>query len=150
MLRHLTCAISASCLAFLTVGWAQEARPLPSPEDVITPQQLVAWSSMQKPQPTPQPLPPPDKAIPQPDQPQEQQPKTAPADPGSDSTPTRSFVGTLESSGDHYVLHVAGDNDYRLDGAGDASQYQSRNVRVMGTLDKSGRTIHVVNIELLS
>jgi hypothetical protein len=39
----------------------------PAP-DALAPQQLIAWSWMQKPQPMPQPMPP-DNAVPQPGQP---------------------------------------------------------------------------------
>jgi hypothetical protein len=38
-----------------------------SAPDALAPQQLIAWSWMQKPQPMPQPLPP-DEAVPQPGQ----------------------------------------------------------------------------------
>ena len=48
------------------------------------------------------------------------------------------------------VLKVAKNTTYQLEGAGDTTQYENRNVKIEGSLNASGNTIHVVRIELLS
>jgi hypothetical protein len=124
----------------------------PTPEDAIAPRELIAWSRVQKPQPAPQPLPPPDKGVPQPDQ-----DSKAPADPQGQQAPSQtpepaaqSFVGKIVKDGATYVLKVSGSTAYQLEGAENASQYEDKNVKVVGTLERGGSTIHVAKIELLS
>src|SRR5579862_2184541 len=86
------------------------------PEDAMQTRQLIAWSSVQKPQPAPQPLPPPDTPIPQPgDQPDQQAKPPAdshsdqsPADhPGEHSPEAQSFTGKIVKDSGKYVLKVA-------------------------------------------
>jgi hypothetical protein len=57
-------------LALTSTLAAQEPKTTPnsaSAPDALGPQQLIAWSWMQRPQPMPQPVPP-DEAVPQPGQ----------------------------------------------------------------------------------
>src|SRR5947209_11094975 len=98
----LLVALGAASLAA-----AQDPNSTPQvPEDAFSTRELIAWSSMQKPQPAPQPLPPPDKAIPQPDQQRsstgEQQSTTA----ASQADSTRTFIGKILKMGGSYVLQV--------------------------------------------
>jgi len=67
------------------LGLAQQPGP-PTPEDAYTSRELIAWSQLQRPQPAPQPLPSNDSAVPEPEPPKDQQPKT-PADPGKEREP---------------------------------------------------------------
>jgi hypothetical protein len=65
----------------------QTAANSASAPDALAPQQLIAWSWMQKPQPMPQPMPP-DNALPQPGQkaPERQGPR-APLAPAKSAAP---------------------------------------------------------------
>ena len=120
------------------------------PEDALATEQLIAWSRLQKPQPAPQPLPPRDTPIPQPGQDQDQQAKP-PADPQTQQSPTsQSFTGKIVKDGAKYVLKVAGNTTYQLDGQSDVQQYENQTVKVVGSLDAGSNTIRIVKIELLS
>lgn len=118
------------------------------PEDLLASSaELIAWSYLQKPKPVPEPLPPPDKGVPQPD-PQTQQPP-APQAP-SQPVATQTFTGKILKDGDKYVLKVSSSTTYQLDEQSGAKQYEDKDVKVVGTLDAGGNTIHVTKIELLS
>jgi glucan-binding YG repeat protein len=118
------------------------------PENAFSTRDLIAWTSLQKPQPAPQPLPPRDTPIPQPDQPQDQKAK-APAGPQSQQSPAQSFTGRIVKEGAEYVLK--GENTtYQLDQQSDASRFENKNVKVTGNLDAGTTRIHVLKIELLS
>ena len=141
------------CTAFLLVmtplAFGQKGQQAPQfPEDALAPRQLIAWSYLQKPQPAPQPLPPRDTPLPQPD-PQDQQAKP-PADPQNQQTPTRAFTGKIVKDAGRYVLKVASNTTYQLDGQDDVKQYENQEVTIIGTLDTGSNTIRVVKIQLLS
>lgn len=137
--------------ALLTVtpfAFAQEPQLTPQfPEDALASQQLIAWSRLQKPQPAPQPLPPRDTPLPQPD-PSSQQAK--PSNPQGPEAPTQSFTGKIVKDSGKYVLKVASNSTYQLEGQGDVQQYENQDVKIVGTLDTGSNTIRVVKIELLS
>jgi hypothetical protein len=145
---HRTASLMAGLiLCLVSFASAQEPQLKPEiPEDAFGTRQLIAWSSLQKPQPAPQPLPPRDTPIPQPDQPPDQQSKS-PADPQQQS-PLQSFTGKIVKEGAEYVLK--GSTTYQLDQQSDASQYENKEVKVTGNLDAVSHRIHVVKIELLS
>lgn len=126
----------------------QSSQNQETPEDAFTTRQLVAWSSLQKPQPAPQPLPPRDTPIPQPDQKAEQPPKS-PGGGATEPAPADSFTGTIVKEGAEYVLKAARNSTYHLDEQGDLQRFENKNVRVTGSLDASTNTIHVVKVELL-
>lgn len=146
-------------LAPLAVAQEPQLPNPQTPEDAMQTRQLVAWSSLQKPQPAPQPLPPPDTPLPQPGDQADQQAKP-PADAHSDQSPAaqsgdhspeaQSFTGKIVKDSGKYVLKVASNTTYELEGEGDLNQYENQNVKVVGHLDKGTNTIHVVKIELLS
>ena len=127
---------------------AQEAQPDSRvPENAFSTRQLIAWSGLQKPQPAPEPLPPRDTPVPQPDQPQDQQP--TPADPHSQQAPTQSFTGKIVNESGKFSLKV-GTDIYGLDQQDGLEKYEGQAVRVVGRLDPSSRTIHIVKIDLIS
>ena len=135
-------------LLFTITLCAQEAQSDSRvPEDAFSTRQLIAWSGLQKPQPAPQPLPPRDTPVPQPDQPQNQQP--TPADPHDQQAPTQSFRGKIVNDSGKYSLKV-GTEIYGLDQQDGLERYEDQAVRVVGRLDASSRTIHIVKIDLLS
>jgi hypothetical protein len=145
-------------LALASFAVAQdEPATLQTPEDAMQPRQLIAWSSLQKPQPAPQPLPPPDTPIPQPGDDQQAKPpadshtgQSPAADSGDHSPAAQSFTGKIVKDSGKYVLKVASNTSYELEGEGDLNQYENQTVKVVGNLDKATNTIHVVKIELLS
>ncbi len=116
-----------------------------SAEDIAGSQQLVAWSWLQNPRPVPQPLPPPDKGVPQSD-PQAQQPVPPQA---QQPAQTQNFAGKIVNDGDKYILK-AGGTSYQLDDQNNAKQCEDKDVRIVGTLDAGGNTIHITKIELVS
>ncbi len=148
-MKRTTNWFAGALLALTPLAFAQEPQLTPQfPEDALTSQQLVAWSRMQKPQPAPQPLPPRDTPIPQPD-PQGQQAKQG-ANPQDPQAPTQSFTGKIVKDGVKYVLKVASNSTYQLEGEGDVQQYENQDVKVVGTLETGTNTIRVVKIELIS
>jgi len=128
------------------LGQEVQNQPTPrSPEDVVALQQLVVWSSLQKPRPVPQPLPPPDRSVPQPDP---QTPQQA-APQNEQQAPTQTFTGKIVKDGDKYLLK-AGGASYQLDDQNNAKQFENQDVRIVGTLDAGSNTIRIVKIELVS
>jgi hypothetical protein len=143
-----------SALAFLLVTvplmFTQDPRNQPSPAlsaDILGPQ-LVVWSEAQKPQPVPQPLPAADRPVP------EQQPEhPTPVDnaPAQQQQPTAQKVkGAIVKTGGVYVLKVSSNSEYQLDDSEKAKQFEGQQVTIGGTLDASGSSLHVINIELIS
>jgi hypothetical protein len=118
------------------------------PADPLASQQLIAWTSLQKPQPAPQPLPLPDTPIPQPD-PQGEKAQQSPS-PQTADAPAQSFTGKIVKDGTKYVLKVAGNTAYQLDQQEDVSRWENQDVKVVGNLDTRSNTIRVIKIELLS
>jgi cytoskeletal protein RodZ len=106
------------------------------------------WSEAQKPQPVPQPLPAADRPVP------EQQPEQpTPVDnaPAQQQQPTAQKVkGTIVKTGGVYVLKVSSNSGYQLDDQEKAKQFEGQQVTIGGTLDASGSSLHVINIELIS
>jgi uncharacterized protein YdeI (BOF family) len=63
------------------------------------------------------------------------------AAPASDS---QTFTGTIVKSGDKYVLQdTASNTTYDIDHQDQLKQYEGKKVRVHGTLDPSGKMIHL-------
>ena len=58
----------------------------------------------------------------------------------------RPFMGTIVRQKDGYVLR-AGDLEYRVDDQSKARRFAGRNVKIMGTFDKTNNTIHMQTIE---
>jgi hypothetical protein len=58
----------------------------------------------------------------------------------------KTFVGTVVKESTGYALRVK-DLSYKLDDQQQASSYEGRNVRILGSLDKHANTIHIQNIE---
>ena len=128
----------------LMFGQGPQPQPRPAlPPDILGPQ-LIAWSQLQKPQPLPQPLPPPDRPIQQTDQ----QPANPQAQQEQPAAPT--FMGTIIKNGTRYVLKVSSNSWYQLDDQDRAKQYEGKQVKITGTLDAGGKSLHITSIELVS
>ena len=83
--------------------------------------------------------------------PAQQQPRQAPdqsptpdSQAQSQSTGVQVFTGTIVKSGDKYVLQDSASNTtYDIDHQDQVKQFEGKKVRVHGTLDSSGKMIHV-------
>jgi hypothetical protein len=64
----------------------------------------------------------------------------------SSAEKTKSFTGTVVKESTGYALRVK-DLSYKLDDQQQASNYEGRTVRILGSLDKHANTIHIQNIE---
>jgi hypothetical protein len=127
-------------LATLPLLFAQDhlqTQPSPAlPPDALG-RQLVAWSALQTPKPV--------RAGDQPAQ-QSNQQAPDPQQPLAEQT----LKGTIVKDGARYVLRVSIDSAYQLDDQEKAKQYQGKHVRVIGTLDEDGKSLHITSIELIS
>jgi hypothetical protein len=131
----------------LMCAQAPQSQPSPVlPSDILGPQ-LIVWSQVQKPQPVPQPLPPPDRPIQQPDK-QPVQSANPPAQPQQPAAQT--FTGTIVKDGSRYVLKVSSNTAYQLDDQEKAKQFEGKQVKIGGTLDANGSSLHIVSIEVVS
>jgi hypothetical protein len=60
------------------------------------------------------------------------------------ATNTQTFTGTIVKAGDKYVLQdTASNTTYDIDHQEQLKQYEGKKVRVHGTLDPSGKMIHL-------
>lgn len=68
-----------------------------------------------------------------------------PSDPQAQSqeTPVQTFAGTIVKAGDKYVLQDAGGTSYDIDRQDLVKSHEGKKVRINGTLDPDGKTIHV-------
>jgi len=81
-----------------------------------------------------------------PDQSGQQPPSgTAPDTQASPSDPagTQVFTGTVVQQGDKYVLQADNGTTYDIDHQDQVKKFEGKKVRVHGTLDPSGKMIHV-------
>ncbi len=127
---------------------AQSDRNPQVPEDAFSTRELIAWSSLQKPQPTPQPLPPADKPLPEPDAGQSHNNSGRPS-ADSHASPGDAFVGRIAKSGESYVLTVSGGTTYQLVAEADLAEFEDKTVRVRGRLEENGKRIRVTKVEIL-
>jgi cytoskeletal protein RodZ len=78
---------------------------------------------------------------------QEKQPSTQPPDSqaqSGDAAGTQTFTGTVVKQGDKYVLQdAASGTTYDIDHQDEVKKFEGKKVRVHGTLDASGKMIHV-------
>jgi uncharacterized protein YdeI (BOF family) len=86
------------------------------------------------------------QADPQQAPPSAQQPQTPP-DAQSPSpqtqTQTQTFAGTITKAGDKYVLQDTSGTTYDIDRQDLVKSHEGKKVRINGTLDPDGKTIHV-------
>jgi uncharacterized protein YdeI (BOF family) len=59
------------------------------------------------------------------------------------SDKTQTFNGTIMKSGSKYVLQDASGKTYDIDRQDGLKEYEGKQVRVTGTLDPDGKTIHM-------
>jgi hypothetical protein len=81
----------------------------------------------------------------QPDQSQ-QQPSQPPAGSDPQAQPpddSQTFSGTIAKSGEKYVLQDASGKTYDVDHQAEVKKFEGKQVRIKGTLDPDGKTIHI-------
>lgn len=79
--------------------------------------------------------------------PQPQSPPSQQAAPDGQSqsqqAQAQTFAGTIMKSGDKYVLQDASGTNYDIDRQDLVKSHEGKKVRINGTLDPDGKTIHV-------
>jgi len=80
---------------------------------------------------------------PQPDSTGKQTPSDSQAQP-SDPAAGQTFVGTVVKQGSKYVLQDESGTTYDIDHQDQLQKYEGKKIRVHGTLDASGKMIHVM------
>jgi uncharacterized protein YdeI (BOF family) len=83
------------------------------------------------------------QADPQPAPPPAQQQPAAPDSQNQSQTQTQTFSGTITKAGDKYVLQDASGTTYDIDRQDLVKSHEGKKVRINGTLDPDGKTIHV-------
>jgi hypothetical protein len=116
------------------------------PSQVVGPQ-LIAWSLLQKPQPIPQPLPPPEQADQQSGQKADSQNQNS---DNQQESSAQVFTGTIVKDESRYVLKAADGASYQLDDQEKAKRYEGKQVKIVGSIDAHGTTLHISSIEVLS
>jgi len=99
---------------------------------------------MQKPQPVQEPVLPSDQLV----QKREAQSANQPAQETPQQEPAaQTLTGTIIKDGSRYVLKVSGTSTYQLDDQDKAKQFEGKQVKVNGSLDKATSTIHITDIQ---
>jgi len=159
-MKHWTMLVTIALL-FSGVSLAQEpvARPAPRTDDGILGPQLIAWSEMQKPQPVlqrPEPVPVPDSNADKQSGPKEDTPPQQPApDTGAPAQEkqgpaAQTLSGTVIKLGNNYVLKTTDKQTYELDDQNKAREYEGKQVKIVGSLDRTTNMIRITSIELIS
>jgi uncharacterized protein YdeI (BOF family) len=65
------------------------------------------------------------------------------AQPDAQQSQSQIFAGTIVKAGDKYVLQDASGTSYDIDRQDLAKGHEGQKVRIKGTLDPDGKTIHV-------
>ena len=159
-MKHWTMLVAIAVL-FSGVSLAQElaAPAAPSTGDGILGLQLIAWSEMQKPQPVPQrpqPVPVPDSNTDKQAGPTEDTPQPPPAQhakaPAQEKQgpAAQTLTGTVIKLGNKYVLKTTDKQTYELDDQDRAGEYAGKQVKIVGSLDRTTNMVHITSIELIS
>jgi outer membrane biosynthesis protein TonB len=152
-------ATLAVVLGLISGGSALNAQTTPStPTDQQTTQPTATPATpptQQTPQTQPAPTPdnpPATQQTPNAQTPNAQTPDAAQPSAPKDTTPTAAtpstgdsqvFAGTVEKSGDKYVLKTDSGKTYDIDHQDDVKKFEGKRVRVQGKLDESGTKIQV-------
>lgn len=77
--------------------------------------------------------------------PSQQQPpaRQAPDQTQSDAQGSQTFVGTIVKSGDKFILQDTAGKSWDIDHQDLVKKFEGKQVRVTGTLDADGKTIHM-------
>jgi hypothetical protein len=149
-------ATLALVLGMISWGSALNAQTTPSsPSDQTTPAPTPDTPPSQKPETTPTPTPDAPPATQQtptsqtpdstqtPDAAQPSAPKDGSTAATTGTSDSQVFSGTVEKSGDKYVLKTDSGKTYDIDHQDDVKKFDGKRVRVQGKLDDSGTKIQV-------
>lgn len=121
--------VAALALLLGTLGWSGSLNAQSSPAD--QPQAQPSQTPSQQP---------PDTQAPDNQPPSSQAPEKQ-VQPSSES---QTFSGTIVKTGDKYMLQdAASGTTYDLDRQEEVKKFEGKKVRVRGTLDANGKTIHM-------
>jgi DNA-nicking Smr family endonuclease len=146
-MRTIVISLAALFAISFSVSAQEIAPSKPAVPSQILGPQLIAWSQQTKPQPIPQPLPPPEQADQQTSQKADSQNQNAQDQQNSSA---QVFTGTIVKDESRYVLKAADGASYQLDDQQKAKQYEGKQVKIVGSIDAHGTTLHISSIELLS
>jgi hypothetical protein len=137
----------SALVLFLSVGISLSAQsstpPTQTPDAQSQPTQTPEAQQSQTPDTQSQPAPPPQS------QPSQNPDANGQGTSGSQNSSaqaagTQSFSGTVVKSGDKYVLKdEASGNTYDIDHQDEVQKFEGKRVKVHGTLDASGKMIHL-------
>lgn len=146
MKKQLQWFIGALVLV-LSVGVALNAQNAPKTQPPDAQAQQPATPDQTQPQSTPeaqQPTTPPQAEPPATKQTPDQSGQAAPEAKPDSTTAVQSFTGTVVKQGDKYVLQDADTgNTYNVDHQDEVAKFEGKRVKVKGTLDASGKMIHI-------
>ena len=152
MKKHTRSLLFSSALALFlsaTIGLNAQSTPPTQPPDTqaqqpSTPETTPSTPSTPQDQATPSQTTPsqgtPDQTTP--NQTPEKAGQTAP-DASANSAGTQSFAGTVVKAGDKYVLQDESGTTYDTDHQDEMAKFVGKRVKVHGTLDASGKMIHI-------
>ena len=121
--RDLVIGVSSSVLVFAAaLAWGSPFVAVSSAQEQTQPQQTQPQPDQAQPQPNP------DQATP-------------------DQSNAKTFTGTIQKSGSHFVLKDDSGQIFKLDDAASAKPYVGKAVKVVGQLDEQAMLIHVQSIE---
>jgi cytoskeletal protein RodZ len=132
-------------LAVALLGWSGLLNAQSQPQDQqSTPQSQQTSPSQDPQQATPQSQQAPaDQTQPQ-QTPNQQAPDSQSQTQSQQSAEGQTFTGTVVKSGDKYVLQdAASGTTYDIDHQDEVKKFEGKKVKVHGTLDASGKMIHV-------
>ena len=157
-MKRLQSSLFAAALALglALLGWGNvlnaqsqdQKTPLPSdPPTADQPQSQTDKTQGQTPDNSQQP---PDNSQQPPDNSQQQTPPASQQQPPDNSTQSQqsadshSFTGTIVKSGDKWMFQdAASGNMYDIDHQDEVKKFEGKKVKVHGTLDPDGKTIHL-------
>jgi Protein of unknown function (DUF5818) len=113
-----------------------QSKPSPAPPSDVLGAQLIAWSQVQKPQPLAQ----------------QSEPSASRTNQNSAQQPpaAQTITGMIVKDAGRYFVKVSSNTSYELDDQERARQYEGKQVKIAGTLDANGSSLHVMSIQPLS
>ena len=136
-------------LALAPAVFSQDGSPQPCP--LIAPGtlgcELVEWSQLQDPVPLPEPD---AKPVPPSRRQHDPQPGQAANRPAQPQSPRQNITGVILRQGSKCVLKAGDNTTYQLDDQDKATQYQGKQVRIVGRFDLDTNTLHIESIALAS
>ena len=137
MKKHLSIVLTLALVAvLLPVAFAQSSSPSAAPQtDQSSPSAAQSPSSQS-----------PSAQSPSTQSPSTTSPSSGSASSSAESSEGTSFSGTVVKSGAKYVLKTDTGSTYQIDDQEKAKQFEGKQVKVSGSLDKTTSMLHVTDI----